>query len=271
MNTVVIVCFFTFLIHLTECLALSMRLAGARTKQIATSLSFVNIAFLIARLSNMFQAPLLGALVDQAVRLNTAAELMQSFRLILFAAFCGNLLGMVFTPSVSYILVKGIHLFEKQASIPRLIFAALQPRNIWKILSNLRLPSLKYFSGINYRAVPHTFLYLNILMVGIYAVGVLASLLAGAFLPEQRATAVQLSGIVNGLATIMLAIMVDPSGAHITDQVVHGKRPLNDVWTMVFFLQLGRLLATLILAQLILWPAAQYIITVTGWITAMTG
>ena len=271
MNTVIIVCCFTFLIHTTECLALSMRLAGARTKQIATSLSFVNIAFLISRMSNMFQAPLLGALVDQAVRLNTAADLLQSFRLILLAAFAGNLIGMIFTPSVAYILVKGIEVFARQGSIPRLFLTALCPRNIWKILSNLRLPSLKYFSGINYRAIPHTFLYLNILMVGIYAVGVLASLLAGAFLPEQRATAVQLSGIVNGLATIMLAVMVDPSGAHITDQVVHGQRPLNDVWTMVFFLQAGRLLATLVLAQLILWPATQYIMTVTKWIVVAAG
>ena len=271
MYTVTIVCFFTFLIHLIECLALSMRLAGARTKQIATSLSFINVAFLIARLSNMFQAPLLGALVDQAVRFNTAAELLGGFRLILLAAFCGNLLGMIFTPSVSYILIKGIDIFARQGSIPRLILTALRPRNFFKIFSNLRLPSFSYFKGINYKAIPHTFIYLNILMVAIYAVGVLASLLAGAFLPEQRATAVQLSGIVNGLATIMLAIMVDPSGAHITDQVIHGKRPLNDVWTMVFFLQAGRLLATLILAQLILWPATRYIMIVTGWITNLAG
>jgi len=69
----------------------------------------------------------------------------------------------------------------------------------------------------------------------------------------------------------MLAIMVDPAGAHITDQVVQGKRPLNDVWTMIFFLQSGRLLATLILAQLILWPATQYIMAVTNWITSITG
>jgi hypothetical protein len=270
-NTVAIVCCFTLVIHLTEALALSMRLAGARTKQIATSLSFVNIAFLAARLSNMFQAPLLGALVDQAVRLHTAPELLGSFRLILLAAFAGNLLGMLLTPGVSYILVRGIYIFEQQGSIPRLIFAALRPRNLLKILLNLRLPSLRYLAGVNYRAIPRTFLYCNVLMVGIYAVGVLAALLAGAFLPEQRATAVQLSGIVNGLATIMLAVLVDPAGAHITDQVVHGKRPLNDVWTMVFFLQAGRLLATLILAQLILWPAARYIMAVTEWIARLAG
>ena len=248
-----------------------MRLAGAHTKQIATSISFVNIAFLVARMSNMFQAPLLGAMVDQAIRMGTEADLIQSFRLIILAAFGGNLLGTILTPSMAYIFVQAIHVFEREGSIPKLIKAAFRPRNIWQIIRNLRLPSLKYFRGISLKSIPRTFLYLNILMVAIYAVGVLASLLAGAFLPDQRATAVQLSGIVNGVATVLLAIMVDPTGAHITDQAVHGKRSLNDVWSMVFFMQAGRLIATLILAQLILWPAARYIMTVTGWITAATG
>ena len=271
MNAVALVCGFTFLIHALESLALSMRLAGARTGQVATSISFVNIAFLVARLSNMFQAPLLGAMVDQAVRTGAETALLAKFRLIILAACGGNLLGALLTPSVAYIFVRAIYVFEREGSMPKLLREALRPRNIWKTIINLRPPSLSYFRGIKYSAIPHTFLYLNVLMVAIYAVGVLGALLAGAFLPDQRATAVQLSGIVNGVATVLLSIMVDPAGAHITDQAVHGKRTLNDVWRMVFFMQAGRLLATLILAQLILWPAARYIMAVTEWLTALAG
>ncbi|GBR76232.1 protein DUF2837 [Candidatus Termititenax persephonae] len=271
MHTVALVCFFTFLIHAMESLALSMRLAGARTKQIATSISFVNISFLVARMSNMFQAPLLGAMVDQAIRTGAEPDLLHSFRLIVLAAFGGNLLGTILTPSMAYIFVQAIYVFEREGSIPKLIKTACQPRNIWRIVRNLRLPALNYFRGISFKALPHAFLYFNVLMVAIYAVGVLASLLAGAFLPDQRATAVQLSGIVNGVATVLLAIMVDPTGAHITDQAVQGKRSLNDVWSMVFFLQIGRLLATLFLAQLILWPAARYIMAVTKWLGRLAG
>jgi hypothetical protein len=254
-----------------ESLALSMRLAGARTRQVATSISFVNIAFLMARLSNMFQAPLLGTMVDQAVRTGAETALLAKFRLIILAAFGGNLLGALLTPSMAYIFVKAIYVFEREGSIPKLLREAWRPRNIWKTLSNLRPPSWSYFRGLSFKSIPHTFLYLNVLMVAIYAVGVLASLLAGAFLPDQRATAVQLSGIVNGVATVLLSIMVDPTGAHITDQAVHGKRTLNEVWSMVFFMQVGRLLATLILAQLILWPAARYIMAVTEWLGRLAG
>ncbi|MBU0580345.1 MAG: lipid II flippase Amj family protein [Candidatus Margulisbacteria bacterium] len=62
MNTILLVCCLTAFIHLSETLALAMRLAGVRSKQVATSISFVNTSFLGARMSNMLQAPLLGAL-----------------------------------------------------------------------------------------------------------------------------------------------------------------------------------------------------------------
>jgi len=67
MNPLLIVCILTGIIHLTEAVASSMRLAGVRTKNIATSLSFVNATLLITRLSNMLQAPLLGGMVDTAI------------------------------------------------------------------------------------------------------------------------------------------------------------------------------------------------------------
>ena len=45
------------------------------------------------------------------------------------------------------------------------------------------------------------FLILNAFVTAIYTIGVLCALLAGAYLPQYRATAIQLSGIVNGIAT----------------------------------------------------------------------
>jgi hypothetical protein len=266
MKAVYIVCFFTAVIHLMESLALSMRLAGVRTKQIATSISFVNVTFLIARMSNMFQAPLLGAMVDLAIKTNSAEQLINNFRLIILAACVGNLLGMFLTPTMVNIFVEGIKIFEKKGSIPKLIFTALRPKNILKMVRSFRMPRVSMLQDMRFSALPKGFLYLNVFMVGVYAVGVLAALLAGAFLPEHRATAVQLSGIVNGMATIVLAIAVDPTGAFITDQTVKGKRPEADVRTMVFSLLLGRVVATFILAQILLVPSAKYIMTVATYI-----
>ncbi len=271
MNTVLIVCFFTAVIHMSEALALSMRLAGVKTNQIATSISFVNVSFLVSRMANMLQAPLLGAMVDSAIRTGTASVLGVDFRYIIFAAFIGNLLGAFFTPTMANIFVAGIKIFEKQASIPRLLVMMFLPKNIMKIIKSFRLPKLSMLSDVHFNRIPHGFLYFNIFVVGIYAVGVLSSLFAGALLPDLRATAVQLSGIVNGMATIMLAMFVDPGGAHITDQCIKKKRPISDVKTTIFFLLLGRIIATFILAQLIFIPATNYIIYFTKLIGGSFG
>ena len=66
-TSVILVCIFTFIIHTTESLAYSMRLAGVRTKQVAIAMAFVTSTLLVSRLSNMFQAPLLGAMVDSSI------------------------------------------------------------------------------------------------------------------------------------------------------------------------------------------------------------
>ncbi len=258
--------FFTFAIHLFESLALSMRYAGVQTKQVASSISFVNVSFLLARLSNMFQAPLLGLMVDAAIRQQTQPDLVHSFRFFLLAAFLGNVLGVFLTPTMAQVFQKGILYFQQQGSIPKTVFRLFSYKTWWKIFKLFRFPVPPAYLWSAFKRLPKGFLIFNFFLVAIYAVGVLSSLLAGAFVPELRSTAIQLSGIVNGIATILLTVFVDPQSAHITDAAVHGKRNKEDVVAMVSFLLLGRLVATLILAQLLLVPAAGYIKFVTEFL-----
>lgn len=265
-----IICFFTFMIHLTETLAYSMRLSGLRTRQIAISMSFVTSTLLVSRLSNMFQAPLLGAMVDSSI-LNQAPQALQhleyAFRLIIFSGFLGSLLGAFLTPTAVYLFEKAIRYFLAHGSIPKLAIHALKPWNLLKIVKAFRLPRLSSIKTLNWKTLPKTPLVLNAMVTSVYTIGVLCSLLAGAYLPNVRSTAIQLSGIVNGMATILFTLFVDPAGARVTDQACHDVRPLSDVRSFVFFLQMGRLLGTLILAQLFLKPFTLYIIWVTQHIS----
>ena len=132
-----------------------------------------------------------------------------------------------------------------------------------QILKSCRLPSLKALKTISIKDIPKGFLVANVIVTSIYVIGVLCSLLAGAFLPEFRSTALQLSGIINGMATILFTIFVDPPGARVTDQAVNGKRSENDVRSVVFFLQVGKMVGILVLAQLFLKPFSTYIMWVT--------
>ena len=263
MSPLIVVCFFRGLLHFAEASASCLRLAGIRTKQVATSLSFVNASLLVSRMSNMLQAPFLGGMVDTAILVGAVGVLTGNFRVVIFAAFIGNLMALFLAPTMVNIFTKAIRQFEQKPSVPRLLFSLLWPGNFWALLQCFKLPKISSLKEMSLEGIPKTFLVLNILVGSIYTIGVLASLLAGALIPEYRVTAVQLSAIVNGLATILFTLMVDPRAAHITDQAAQGKRSEKDVRTVVFYLLAGRVVGTLIISQLILLPAANYIQTVT--------
>jgi len=84
---------------------------------------------------------------------------------------------------------------------------------------------------------------------------VLSAIYAGALFPNFRSTAALLSAVVNGVATILSATVVEPTAAAITDQAMQGERGEEDVKQMVMYLALTRILGTA-LAQLIFVPAA---------------
>jgi len=263
MNALLIVCFFTGMIHFAEASAACLRIAGFRTKQIATSLSFVNATLLISRTSNMLQAPFLGGMVDLAINSGTVDQLAMNFRFIILSAFIGNVVALILSPWMVFLLTKAILRFEQTASVPRLIGWALWPPNMIKLFRSFRFPKLSSLKDLSITGLPKTFLILNALMASIYCIGVLASLYAGAMVPDYRITATQLSAIVNGVATILFTLMIDPVAAHITDQAIRGKRPESQIRSMVFYLLIGRIVGVLLLSQLFFLPAAHYIKDVT--------
>ena len=270
LSPVYIVCFFTFIIHMTEGLAYCMRLAGVRSRQIAIAMAFVTSTLLISRLSNMFQAPLLGAMVDFTIIDGSAISLTQleyQFRTIILAASAGAMMGCLLTPTMVRLFQHAIKRFLIVGSIPKVVGYALKPASLFKMAQQIHFPKFAMIKSLSLKNIPLQFLIMNIIVTSIYCIGVLCSLLAGAYNPEFRSTAIQLSGIVNGMATIMFTIFVDPPGARVTDQAVNGQRPESDVRSVVFFLQLGKIVGTLLIAQLLFVPLAKYIMIVTQWVT----
>ena len=74
-----------------------------------------------------------------------------------------------------------------------------------------------------------------------------------------------LSGLITGVSTLTLTLVVDPTAALITDQVAHGKRPESDIKAMLLYLVGGAVVGTL-LAQVVLWPAAHLIVFVARFL-----
>ena len=104
-------------------------------------------------------------------------------------------------------------------------------------------------------------LLFNIIAMAIWTVGVFAPLYAGYLNPELRLTSSNLSAIVNGVATILMFIFIDPYLSVLTDDVVEGKMS-DSAFRRVIVWLVGSRLAGTIVAQIILLPATVLIVKV---------
>jgi len=179
-------------------------------------------------------------------------------RLIIGAATLGTLLGALLIPAFVNIFNKAIFIFEETGSVPRMLRIMLfSPRKVFKGTGQVKIPGRKTLKSLSSRrvAIPKTFIILNFFVTGICTTGVLSALYAGALFPDFRAAAATLSAVVNGVATILAATVVDPTAAMITDQALRGDRSEEDVKQLGIYLTISRLLGTGF-AQVIFVPSA---------------
>jgi hypothetical protein len=156
------------------------------------------------------------------------------------------------------LFTRGIRSFERQGSIPRGLLRLLDPRVLAELARSTRVPPLALLRTFPLSSVPRTLVIANTIIMGVYAIGVVSAYYASILALDARTTATGLSGLVNGVGTIAFSVFVDPTSAYIVDQTVRGERPPADVRAMIFWLIATAFIGT-VLAQLLLFPAAEYI------------
>jgi hypothetical protein len=250
----------TFIVQGVTIAAYAARLAGVQTKRIATSISLFNLFVTTGRLANLFMLLFVGPLSDQAGNavVDVAAwhhvfELQ--LRLIVLAGTCGMVVFALFLPMFTYLFRRGVQSFEARGSVPHSLVRLASPTVVLDVLRSERLPKLATLRSFQWRHVPKRLLIFNTVVMCVYAIGVQASYLASVLDPLVVRTAVGLSGIINGVGTIAFTLFVDPTSSMITDQAIHGKRTVQEVRSMVFYLSLTAIIGSL-LSQAILYPAA---------------
>ncbi len=248
--------------------AFATRIAGVATKRVALSISLFNLFATASRLANLFYAPLLGTISDRAANAVTAAiqqgavamagpqlswfELQ--LRLIVFAGTAGTLIGAMLLPVFEYLFMRGISSYQRLESVPQAMFRMTDPRVLADVVRSFRFPRPAGWGQYKLSHVPAKLLVANTVLQAVYAIGVVAAVYASVRDPQYARTATLLSGIVNGIGTIAFTLFVDPTAANIVDSAVHGKRTLEDVRSMVFWLTVTAVLGTL-LSQFLLFPA----------------
>jgi hypothetical protein len=249
--------------------AYAARIAGVSTKRIAISISLFSLFVTASRLANLFYAPLLGTISDRtgnavaraiaAGSAQLAAPTVSQFefqlRLIVFAGTLGTLVGAMFLPTFEYMFVRGISSFERLDSVPRALFRLTDLRVIGDIVRSFQFPNMARWRRYKLSSVPSKLLIANTVLQSVYAIGVVAAVYASVRDPAFARTATLLSGIVNGIGTVLFTLFVDPTAAGIVDSAVHGKRTIEDVRAMIFWMTITMVVGTL-LSQFLLYPAA---------------
>jgi Alternate to MurJ len=240
------------------------RLAGVRSKRVATGLTLFNLFATTSRLLNLVYAPLMGALIDVSRRLGDIAGFERDLRIIIAAATVGTLIGGALTPTFAVLLQRGIRSFERHGSLVWAIGRLARPTTFQSAVAEFRMPALRMLR-YSPHAIPKSFLIWNIVVMAFWVAGPLSAFYAGVIDPHVTGTALLLSGLITGVATITLTLVVDPTAAVITDQAALGMRPEQDIKAMLLYLVLSAVTGTL-LAQVVLRPAAELIVTVARFL-----
>ncbi|UVI29226.1 lipid II flippase Amj family protein [Paenibacillus spongiae] len=259
---VMLVSLFTFVIHLAETLTYSLRSAGVRLGKLAVALSLSGIILLISRTANMVQAPLTGKIIDFAKH-HADYNLIDQLRVIIGAATMGTCAALLLFPSAVLLSSRVISHFEVAGSIPQLVRSSVSTQQLQNVRYHLRFPTFTMLSRLRTGGIPTKLVVLNCLVTAIYTIGVLAALLASTLTMDHSIAASQSSGLINGIATILLTIIIDPRIGLMTDKVLRGEQEIAVLHKIFGMLMISRLLGT-VLAQVLLVPAAYWIKWVVG-------
>lgn len=266
-NKVVIISIFLLIITMIETLAYSARISGARVKLIATALSLFSTLVIISRFSTMIQQPLTAKLIAEAPDINKLNYIEEQYRILIGVTSIGVLLGILFFPTFINIFSRAIvQLSNERGSVLALFFKNVNRAGIKKGFRCFRIPRLTYLKVITLQTIPKRLFVINVIISAVFTVGVLSSIYASMIVPKDYAQAALMSsGIINGIATILLTLFVDPKASVLADRVV--KKQSNYIYLKSYSLTMisSKLLGTFI-AQLLFIPAAYYVAWFAEWI-----
>ncbi|HEX2936735.1 MAG TPA: lipid II flippase Amj family protein [Bacteroidales bacterium] len=260
---IILVIVLTFLINLITTLSYSVRIVGIRTGRIAISFALFNILVLISRTANGFQAPLLAKSIESNIKTGLESNLWD-FRLIIFSCTIATIIGGLLIPTFQRVLSVAVTKFSIYKSVPRVIFYGFTKGGIAYLKESLVVPNTKNITQIDFKDnFPWKVFIMNVVAVAIITVGVISSLYAGYLNPDLRTTSSALSSVINGFATILMFVFIDPFLSVMTDEVVLGNCKESLFRRYIVYMVFARIVGTLV-AQVIFVPSAKIIAYLSG-------
>lgn len=265
-DKILFISLFILIIHSIETLAYAVRLSGARVKLIASALSLFNMMVIVSRMANMMQQPFTGSIADTAPEVGMLEYVENQFRVLIGASTIGTIVGIILLPTfVAFFSRAIIHLSNEKGSIAALIKKGLTLEFMRRGIKHIALPRLSYFNDISLKEIPIQLFFINMIVTAVYTIGVLSAIYASLLVPERATSTIMASGLINGVATILLSVLVDPKISVIADDVVNNRGSYSKLKGISIMMILSRLFGT-VLAQVLFIPGAKYVAWVTKFI-----
>ena len=217
---------------------------------------------LVSRTSNSFLGPFLAKRVETNLDGLANSSLLGDFRWLLISASLATMAGALLIPTFQRVFCRAVLHFQVHRSIPKLILHGFFKGGLSYVKDVASVPVTRNVTDIRAgHGVSGRITALNIGATALWTVGVFAALYAGVLDPSVRVTSSTLSSIINGGATIMMAVFVDPHMSGMTDDVVEGKVSEGQFRKAIVWL-VGSRLAGTVVAQALLVPSAMLIAAV---------
>ena len=255
---IIIVLVLNFIIAIIGTLAYSVRLVGVRTGKIAITFAVFNVLSLVSRTALTFQTPLLTKFVENSTG---GSDVLNLFNLIIIVSGIATLVGAFLIPTFQKLFYKGVIRFSIDKSIPKLIMHSFSKAGVHYMRDCISIPVKESVTKINFKKLPLKIIIYNIIAVAILTVGSLAPIYAGTIVPDLRATCITLSSVINGFATILMSIFIDPQLSIMTDDVIDGKCPEEDFRSCVIAMIGSKTIGTFAALPLLI-PASYIIVLV---------
>lgn len=252
---IIIVLVLNFVIALLGTLAYSTRLVGVRTGKIAVTFAVFNVLMLVSRTAVTFQSPLLTKFVESNTSSN---DLIRIFNSIIIVSGIASIVGAFLIPTFQKMFSKAVNHFSIEKSIPKLILHSFSKTGVKYMRDSIAIPVKESVTSINFKNLPKRILVYNLVSVAIITAGAFAPIYAGSIMPELRATCLSLSPIINGTATILTSIFIDPHLSIMTDDVIDGKCSEEDFRGCVIAMVGSKVIGTF--AALVIFIPASYLI-----------
>lgn len=139
--------------------------------------------------------------------------------------------------------------FQDNRSVPRLLLHIFLKGGITQLKSVATLPTAANLTRIRSgNAISPMMIGLNAVSIALWTTGVFASLYAGYLNPDLRVTSSTLSAVINGGATVMMVVFIDPQMSVMTDDVIEGRTTESHfrravVWAQVMLVPAAMLIA----------------------------